>query len=306
MVVDNKFTIIITSRNRCNDLRQTLMSFEKLNFASRINIIICNDASTDDTKEMLRDEFPQIRVIHNKMHLGLIESRNLLMNQVKTEYTVSLDDDANFLSEPDWSQIHSFFASNSRCAVLALRIFWGLNIPKSNLSNQQIEPVKSFVGCGHIWRMSAWNEVKFYPGWFKFYGEEDFMSYKLFKSGYKIYYYPEILVHHRVDIKKRKEHKDYTNRTRMSLRSAWYLYFMFYPIAEIPKRFFYSIWMQIKLKLFKGDIKAFVGLILGFIDLIINSVRVVQNADRLSKVEFKDFQKLVDTKIYWHQENGYN
>ena len=87
----------------------------------------------------------------------------------------------------------------------------------------------------------------------------------------------------------------------MSLRSAWYLYFMFYPIAEIPKRFFYSIWMQIKLKLFKGDIKAFVGLILGLIDLIINSVRVVHNADRLSKIEFEEYQELPATKIYWNQ-----
>ena len=192
--MDNKFSIVITTRNRCNDLRQTLKSFEKLNLSNKVDVIVCNDASTDTTKEMLDTEFPEIRLIENKKRLGLIESRNRLMNEVKTLYAVSLDDDANFLTVPVWSQIHSFFESNSRCAVLALRIFWGLNPPKSNLSNQQTEPVKSFVGCGHIWRMSAWNAVKYYPGWFKFYGEEDFMSFKLFKLGHQIHYYPEMLV----------------------------------------------------------------------------------------------------------------
>ena len=170
-------------------------------------------------------------------------------------------------------------------------------------SNEAIHRMKSFVGCGHVWRMSAWNEIPNYPSWFKFYGEEDYASFNLFKRNWEIHYFPEILVHHRVDIKKRKEHSDYISRTRMSLRSAWYLYFMFYPISEIPRRFIYSIWMQIKLKLFKGDFKAFYGLLLGLMDLLINSGRVLINADRLSKAEFQEYQKLPETKLYWKGKN---
>ena len=60
---------------------------------------------------------------------------------------------------------------------------------------------------------------------------------------------------------------------------------------------------QLKLKLFKGDFKAFVGLLLGLMDLIINSGRVFRNADRLSKVEFEEFQKLPETKLYWKGKN---
>ena len=86
----------------------------------------------------------------------------------------------------------------------------------------------------------------------------------------------------------------------MSLRSAWYLYLIFYPLNEIPRRFFYSIWMQIKLKLFKGDYKAFAGLLLGFMDLMINSGRLLLNGDRLSIIEFEEYQELPAAKIYWN------
>jgi hypothetical protein len=39
-----------------------------------------------------------------------------------------------------------------------------------------VENVKSFVGCGHAWRMKAWHEIPNYPEWFEFYGEENYAS----------------------------------------------------------------------------------------------------------------------------------
>lgn len=297
------FTLCITTYNRIDELKFTLAHLDQINILSRLRCLICDDGSSDETSEFLMKNYPEIDLIRHKQNKGLIQSRNELFNSVKTEYAIFLDDDAHFLILPDFVEVDGYFEINRRCAVLSLRVYWGLNQPNKFDSNEETHRMRSYVGCGHIWRMSAWNEIPNYPSWFKFYGEEDFASFHLFKRNWEIHYYPDILVHHRVDIKKRKKYGDYINRTRMSLRSAWYLYFMFYPISEIPRRLIYSIWMQIKLKLFKGDFKAFVGLLLGLMDLIINLGLVFRNADRLSKIEFEEFQKLPETKLYWKGKN---
>ena len=61
----------------------------------------------------------------------------------------------------------------------------------------------------------------------------------------------------------------------------------------------YSIWIQIKLKLFKGDFRAFFGLMLAILDLIFNLPRVLKNAHRLTSQEFHKYIGLKDAKLYW-------
>ena len=146
--------------------------------------------------------------------------------------------------------------------------------------------------------MDVWRTIPNYPNWFVFYGEEDFASFQVFKKGWEVHYVPDILVHHRVDIKNRKKDKDYQIRLRRSLRSGWYLYFLFYPWELIPKRFLYTLWIQFKTKVFNGDIKAFFAIIQALGDVSINLSRLFRNSNRLSKKEFLEYSKLPDTKLY--------
>jgi hypothetical protein len=151
--------------------------------------------------------------------------------------------------------------------------------------------------------MSAWNLIPNYPEWFIFYGEEDFASYHLFKKKWEIHYLPEVLVNRRVDLKARKNNIGYTARLRRSLRSGWYLFFMFYPISKIPPKMAYTIWIQFKLKVFKGDFRAFKAIMLALFDLVWNSPKILKNQNRLTVKEYEDYQKLAETKLYWNPEN---
>jgi GT2 family glycosyltransferase len=150
--------------------------------------------------------------------------------------------------------------------------------------------------------MEAWNEIPNYPAWFIFYGEENFASYQLFKKKWQVYYLPEVLVHHRVDIKARKQHKDYVQRQRRSLRAGWYLFFMFYPLIEIPRKMAYSLWMQFKLKVFQGDFKALLAISLALLDLVWNIPRIIKNSNRLTPKEYESYNQLPETKLYWQPE----
>lgn len=297
-----KFSILITTKNRKDALGFTL---SKLNYLleSGVECIICDDGSTDDTAAFLEAEYPNIKYIQNKKSKGLIYSRNRLLNLVTTEFAISLDDDAHFVTENPLESIVRHFEQNATCGLIALRIFWGLESPANIVFNEETTRVKGFVGCAHVWRMRAWQDIPNYPEWFIFYGEEDFAAYQLYKKGWEIHYLPEVLVNHRVDIKSRKNEKDYRLRLRRSLRSGWYLYLLFFPWSKIPRRFAYTLWMQIKTKVLKGDWRATLAIMQALGDVIINLPKLLKNSNRLSVQEFMDYNKLSDTKIYWTPEN---
>ena len=147
--------------------------------------------------------------------------------------------------------------------------------------------------------MKAWQDIPDYPDWFVFYGEEDFAAFQLFKKGWEIHYLPSILVHHRVDIKSRRQDYDYQIRLRRSLRSGWYLYFLFYPINQIPRRFFYTLGVQIKKKVLRGDMKAALAILQALGDVIVNFPKLYKQSNRLKTSEFEKNNNLRDTKIYW-------
>jgi hypothetical protein len=65
----------------------------------------------------------------------------------------------------------------------------------------------------------------------------------------------------------------------------------------------YSIRMQLKLKVFKGDWKALQAIIQALFDLVVFIPKIIKNRNRLSVKEYADFQKLEDIKLYWKPEN---
>lgn len=302
-VVQPNFSLLITTKNRIKDLVFTLEKSIYLLEGLDFKCIICDDGSTDGTSAFIQANYPEIQLIQNKESKGLIYSRNRLLGLVSTEFAISLDDDAHFITENPLSILKAYFAANPVCGVVALRIFWGLHAPAETNSSKDNTNVQGFVGCGHVWRMKAWRAIPDYPAWFIFYGEEDYAAYQLFKKDWQIHYLPEVLVHHRVDVKSRRNNADYNVRLRRSLRSGWYLYFLFFPLQKIPRKMAYSIWMQLKLKVFKGDLKALKAVFLALVDLIVAIPKIIKNSNRLTQTEYDAYQKLEETKLYWIPEN---
>jgi glycosyltransferase involved in cell wall biosynthesis len=294
-----RFSILITTHNRIKELQFTLEQLRPLLNRNDVECIVCDDGSSDGTDEYLRTFSPNIQLIRNPKSIGLIGSRNKLMALAKGQYAISLDDDAHFLSENPLEEIEKMFKNTPDCGVLAFRIYWGIEPPKSAEHEDSITQVKGFVGCGHAWNMDAWRSIPDYPEWFIFYGEEDFAAYQLFLQNWKIIYAPQLFVHHRVDVRARKQQKDYRFRLRRSLRSGWYLMILFFPLRSIPKIFLYSLFMQIKKRVLVLDTKGSLALIQALGDLVINLPRLFKESRRFNRVTFDSLQKLPSSKIYW-------
>ncbi len=92
-------SIIITTKNREDLLKRAISSVINQTY-SNLEIIIINDASEDNTKEIL-EEFEKldsrIKVIHNKKTLGSNPSRNIAIDIAKGKFIAGLDDDDEFM-----------------------------------------------------------------------------------------------------------------------------------------------------------------------------------------------------------------
>jgi len=296
------FTLIITTKNRLEDLQYTLTQISSILNLPEVKCIICDDGSTDGTSDFVQDNYPNIQRIRHKKSLGLIASRNELMSLVQTDYAISIDDDLHFLSEQPLNEIDAYFQKNPNCGLIGFRIFWSKQAPTSTETSEVALRMKSFAGGAHAWRMSAWRKTSGYPAWFVFHGEEDFAAYELFKKNIEIHYLPSVLVHHRVDLKERKKQADYALRLRRSLRSGWSLYLMFFPLGRIPRLLAYSVWMQLKLRVFKGDFKALQALLMAGFDTIAFIPKIIRNSNRLTEIEYLKFEKIESIRLYWKPE----
>ncbi len=295
-----KFSILITTKNRFEDLKITLQKISHLLKREDVECIIYDDASTDSTVEYLKINYPTIQLYTNTYSKGLIHNRNYLLNNSKGNYAISLDDDSNFITENCLEIIENHFLGNENCGVIACRVFWGKENPITTQTNEKVERVSGFVGCGHVWNMKAWKAIANYPEWYFFYGEEDFASLQLLKKGLEIHYVPNILVHHRVNVSERKNEKDYQIRRRRSLRAAWYNYFIFYPYSIIPKKMAYTIWQQLKNHTFKGNLKATFAIFQALFDVVVNIPNLMKYSNRLTLKEYIEYSNLPKAKIYWN------
>ncbi len=298
-----KFAILITTKNRVEELSFTLSRIANLIDRNDVECIIVDDGSTDGTSEFILKNYPKIQLHRNEKSKGLMVNRNMMLNSCTAEFAISLDDDAHFLTKNPLELIEDYFDSKPKVAVLALRIFWGRAAPNHFTTAAFPMRVKSFVGCAHVWRTAHWNQIPDYPEWFEFHGEEDFASYQLFKKNLEVHYFPAVLTNHRVDLKARKKDGDYTLRLRRSLRSGWYLYKLFLPTDVVSRKLASSVKSQLIRKVFKGDFRAFKALMLAGNDLLKAKSNIRQNANRLTIEEYNDFQKLPPAQIYWNEEN---
>ena len=298
-----KFAIHIATKNRKDDLLFTLEQVYPLLENPEVTCVVFDDGSSDGTADAVRQQFPKIQLLQNTTSRGYLYCRSVMLTETQADIPISLHDDAHFLSENPLETIAEFFEKNQQCGLIAFRICWSKTPPENLSSTETSVAVKSYVGCGHAWRMNAWRSIPSYPEWFEFYGEETFASLHLFKNHWEVQYVPEVFVLHRVDLKLRKtQTKDFTLRYRRGLRAGWFAIFLFYPTAKAIHFFLYSLWMQCKTKIFKGQFKVLLPILGALWDLIVFSPMIRKNRTAFTTREFSGYAKLKEPKIYWKPE----
>ena len=119
-----KLSVIIVNYNVKYFLEQCLLSLRKALANIPSEIIVVDNASSDGSREYVKDRFPGIIFIWNKENLGFSKANNLALKQAKGTYILFLNPDT-LVAENSLSYCLDFFSKQKDCGALGVRMISG-------------------------------------------------------------------------------------------------------------------------------------------------------------------------------------
>ena len=225
-------SIVIVSYNTKDFLKRCLTSIlSSIEGKLSYEIIVVDNASSDNSSEMVRKEFPHIELIANKNNVGFSKANNqgikisenckyvlflnpdtIMQDQTIEEMIKFMDnnkdagaatcklvmlngkiDDASHRGFPTpWNAL-CYFTGLSRIFPES-RIFTGYNLGWMDMD--KTHEIDALAGAFMLVRREAGEDVKWWDEDYFFYGEDIDFCYELKQKGWKIYYVPTISVTH--------------------------------------------------------------------------------------------------------------
>lgn len=295
----DKVDIIITTRNRIEELLFTLRYCRNIGFKEE-QFFIIDDASTDGTSTAVQDEFTGVRLIKNKVAMGYIYNRNIMMHESGRPYVLSLDDDSHIRTAKDIQEAIELLNSKPEYGIFTFNAFEQLLEPPAKQELPDVvREVRTYIGCGHILKREVIQRLGKYREAFEFYCEELDYSIRAYQHGYKVITKDNLVVHHRVNWELRsKQLKDDLSkgvygaiwRSKLGFSNNLLVVALHYSYGLDIVFGFYYLLLRIKNFLIaKRDVKGFIGGISRFLKLL---PRFWKEREKMSFSTFKYWIRL--------------
>ncbi|ALO14852.1 N-acetylglucosaminyl-diphospho-decaprenol L-rhamnosyltransferase [Salinivirga cyanobacteriivorans] len=238
-----KLSVIIVNYNVRHFLRQCLQSVE--NAVSKINaeVFVVDNNSVDGSVSMVRESFSWVKLIENKENLGFSKANNLAIKQAKGEYVLLLNPDT-VVEEDTFLKVVGFMDQHADAGGLGVKMIDGNGdfLPESKrglptpmvafykiaglsalfpyskkfgryhlkyLDKEKVHEVDVLSGAFMLVRKKVIDEIGGLDETFFMYGEDIDWSYRIKKSGYKNYYFPDTTIIHYKGESTKKESINY-------------------------------------------------------------------------------------------------
>jgi glycosyltransferase involved in cell wall biosynthesis len=176
-------TVLIVSRNRRDELRRALQS--AVEQRGTVEVLVIDDASDDGTSDMVRAEFPDVRVERFEVREGSAARRNDAASLARGRIMVSIDDDALFSSRSVVAQTLRDFDAD--CVGVVAIPYIDVRI---GAREHQRAPdpdgrwlTATFVGTAHAMRRDVFYRIGGYRRDLS-QGEESELALRLLDAGY--------------------------------------------------------------------------------------------------------------------------
>lgn len=183
----------IVTHNRAAILDKAIQSALTQSYEP-LAVAVLDDASDDATPSLI-DLYGNVQWTTTTSPLGCIKARNVLMRNSQADYYISLDDDAWFIGHDEIAVAVEYMEQNRHVAALALDILSpDRPTPVARIS---AHPTNTFIGCGHVLRLSAVREAGYYTPGPELYGaEEKDLCLCLRDRGHEVHLLPGVHVWH--------------------------------------------------------------------------------------------------------------
>jgi GT2 family glycosyltransferase len=225
-----ELSVIIVNYNVKYFLEQCLLSVRKASRGLAAEVIVVDNNSVDDSAAMVREKFPEARLIVNERNVGFAAANNQAIANARGEYVLLLNPDT-VVEEDCFSKCLVFMAAHPDAGALGVRMIDGAGkylpeskrgfpspwaafcktaglsrlFPRSRLFNgyhlgyldeRQTQAVEVLSGAFMLLRRSALERVGLLDEAFFMYGEDIDLSYRLLLEGYRNYYFPHTTIIH--------------------------------------------------------------------------------------------------------------
>jgi cellulose synthase/poly-beta-1,6-N-acetylglucosamine synthase-like glycosyltransferase len=159
-------SVVVATYNGKDVLKETINGILKVDYSELIEIIVVNDGSTDETKEMLEKEFSKnkkIKIINQK-NSGVTKARNAGIKIAKGKIIVNMDHDC--IPEKNW-----------------------LKDLIKGFTNEKIGMVSSFDlygGTSTAFNAEALKKVGGYDEDYFYFREDSDLAFKIMEAGYEL------------------------------------------------------------------------------------------------------------------------
>ena len=220
-----ELSVVIVNYNVQYFLEQCILSVQAASQNLKVEIIVVDNNSTDESCKLLLEKYPDIILLQNKENVGFSKANNQGVEVAKGEYVLILNPDT-VVAEDTFTQILAYAKSKQNLGVLGVKLIDGSGnflpeskrgIPTPQVSFNKLFGISSkrtgkyyathlgenetgivaiLVGAFMLLKRSVYNEVNGFDEAYFMYGEDIDLSYKILNKGYQNYYFAKTQVIH--------------------------------------------------------------------------------------------------------------
>ncbi|MDG1476202.1 MAG: glycosyltransferase family 2 protein [Vicingaceae bacterium] len=225
-----QLSIIIVNYNVRHFLEQCLTSVYKAIPNISAEVFVVDNDSSDDSLDMVRTNFPDVQIIHNKVNVGFSKANNQAIAISKGKYVLLLNPDT-VVEEDAFEKCIEFSDAHPDLGGLGVKMIDGNGIflpeskrglptpavsfykifglskifPKSKtfakyhlgyLPENETNEIEVLSGAYMWMRKETLEKVGYLDETFFMYGEDIDLSYRITLAGYKNYYLPKVRIIH--------------------------------------------------------------------------------------------------------------
>ena len=203
-----------------NGLKDTCELIDSIPFNNDLEVIVVDNASTQDEASIISERYPQVKVIRSQQNLGFAGGNNLGIKKAQGNYILLINNDTYF-KEYNIDPLIERLESSDRIGIVCpkLRFAWGNNpiqyagytpLSSITLRNNAIgfgeedhgqydtaHPTPYAHGAAMLIKREAIEKVGLMPECYFLYYEELDWSMMFTRAGYKIWYDPACIVYHK-------------------------------------------------------------------------------------------------------------
>jgi len=238
------FTIMITTHNRCADLRRTCAVLASLS-PRPDEVLICADGCTDDTVSMIVSEFPGFLVLENSERQGSVASRDRMLRLASADIVISLDDDSYPVEVDFLAQVGRVLEQHPEAAVISFAEI------RDEGCGEQAAPsrdecrgryVAAYANCGAAMRRDVYLQLAGFPRFFGHMYEESDYALQCYAAGLAVWFEPSLAVRHHMS----RVNRHVGRRQRLHARNELWSVWLRCPWPYLPAVASFRVWRQLR------------------------------------------------------------